>query len=90
MDGRYIYWLIADLFYLIICFFIRKDKKYYCNNEVILSLLHIAYLAGQNNASAEQISYYAGSVLILIVLYFNALEIYKRLKENKIRETTEK
>ena len=88
MDGLYIYWLVIDLIYLIICFMIKKNKKYYCNYEILWPLFNIAYLAGQNDASAKQISYYAGSISLLIFLYFIALEIYKGLKDNKIKETT--
>ena len=43
-------------------------------------------MARKNNASVEQVSYYAGSVATLIFIYFNALKIYKRLKENKIKK----
>lgn len=86
MDGRYIYWLVIDLIYLIICFLIKKNKKFYCNFEIGWLLFNIVYLSGGTNSSSEQISYYAGCLSILIVLYMLALNTYKVAKENYVKE----
>lgn len=80
MESIYIYWVILEMIYLIICFFIKRNKNYKCNYEILWPLANIAYLAGERGASAKQISYFSGAVLILVVVYFFALDLYKQLK----------